>query len=949
MLCLQLILKQVKTFVTGSTYGRKICINELVQSAVFLLEHLPSARQAVLQYLSSVFHDAVNNEFVSKDTSDIVGARLDSIINDVQQVMMKLVKGNADAWAPIISAWSIELLGHISSLYADRHGVPHTSSLNELLQKWMTCVPTKVLIEIASECFASMIGGAPDVCVDALLEASVKHSPHFDWVVAHIGSCFPKTIITRVLMYGLEDYYIHGSSQSVVTTSSEEKIPKMASVVGILGHLAGHHSRDIRQALLTLFQESLQPSGSEMQQCAVPFMLQLASMSPMLLTVIATNLVHTLTTPVMNRLAEQFKKIGQSDDYNSLISLVVHLLMRTEDGAYTVMEFLFETASPSNSTESSDAMETDEEALTVSVQLTCVSVIERLLIDLQRVVHNRSNYGSSEVALLSSLRSHMVALCEQLTSASGKRHVWLSKLLTNLAVHCGENDAANILCHIALTTTQQDQLWVFLGVQQQAEIQHPQVLENAIQHILDTVHMTSTPDSQRHLVLTNLLWLVRTEESSVQKKMATQTQETIQMQSSVCHVLQNHLVSFASLLYSDNLALAKVAMEIVNDVGLPEKRDITMITKLCAATVVLLLHSLQLTDMTEKCHISGICRSCMQKLSQHSTAQRMLLRFLLEGALSSEHSPTLGGRTELVTDSDSGSLTIDQSAGQVSLLQENRHLATTIVKTRSQLSIFHAGVIGQGHKRLPRPPLFTPETLTANRHIFLNAFAACTHETHTRKSSSTIEDDDPAVVNTVSHMTPKLARILALLMIELVSPDVMYNGIPWPEEEFMKVTIERDLLIKKKFENNPVLWDILKFLSAAPGAMCYCSVIIRGLVATLLAHWETSLNKSTRHSPWHLEASVNIVECMWKGQILLPPLCHVAEIFHLLTPYEVHMLLKVIWRYVKENPPVPDPREDQSSGCYERYTQVLRSILHGNIDKLGTFYARFFTTTAASK
>jgi len=34
------------------------------------------------------------------------------------------------------------------------------------------------------------IGGAPDVCVDALLEASVKHSPHFDWVVAHIGFVF---------------------------------------------------------------------------------------------------------------------------------------------------------------------------------------------------------------------------------------------------------------------------------------------------------------------------------------------------------------------------------------------------------------------------------------------------------------------------------------------------------------------------------------------------------------------------------------------------------------------------------------------------------------------------------------------------------------------------------------------------------------------------------------
>lgn len=31
------------------------------------------------------------------------------------------------------------------------------------------------------------VKGAPEVCVDSLLEASVKYSPHFDWVVAHIG------------------------------------------------------------------------------------------------------------------------------------------------------------------------------------------------------------------------------------------------------------------------------------------------------------------------------------------------------------------------------------------------------------------------------------------------------------------------------------------------------------------------------------------------------------------------------------------------------------------------------------------------------------------------------------------------------------------------------------------------------------------------------------------
>ncbi len=70
-------------------------------------------------------------------------------------------------------------------------------------------------------------------------------------------------------------------------------------------------------------------------------------------------------------------------------------------------------------------------------------------------------------------------------------------------------------------------MWVFLRVQQEAEIQYPRVLENAIQSILDAVHTTDMPDTQRHLVLKNLLWLVRAEQS-VQKK-AMQTQENILM------------------------------------------------------------------------------------------------------------------------------------------------------------------------------------------------------------------------------------------------------------------------------------------------------------------------------------------------------------------------------------------------------------------------------------
>ena len=30
--------------------------------------------------------------------------------------------------------------------------------------------------------------------------------------------------------------------------------------------------------------------------------------------------------------------------------------------------------------------------------------------------------------------------------------------------------------------------------------------------------------------------------------------------------------------------------------------------------------------------------------------------------------------------------------------------------------------------------------------------------------------------------------LVSLLLVELISPDVMYNGLPWPDEEFTKVS-----------------------------------------------------------------------------------------------------------------------------------------------------------------
>lgn len=72
---------------------------------------------------------------------------------------------------------------------------------------------------------------------------------------------------------------------------SANKNPKIASVVGILGHLATHHDADTRTAIRALFDESFSDSATREQLAAGPFLLHLAAMSDTLSHVISSEFV----------------------------------------------------------------------------------------------------------------------------------------------------------------------------------------------------------------------------------------------------------------------------------------------------------------------------------------------------------------------------------------------------------------------------------------------------------------------------------------------------------------------------------------------------------------------------------------------------------------------------------------------------------------------------------
>lgn len=79
--------------------------------------------------------------------------------------------------------------------------------------------------------------------------------------------------------------------------------------------------------------------------------------------------------------------------------------------------------------------------------------------------------------------------------------------------------------------------------------------------------------------------------------------------------------------------------------------------------------------------------------------------------------------------------------------------------------------------------------------------------------------------------------MVSTLLIELISSDVMYNGIPWPDEDFCKVTMERDLQIRRSFKNTPILWHIVAYIASNRPALCSASVLLRAICASLLHQW----------------------------------------------------------------------------------------------------------------
>lgn len=142
------VLNDLRSFLNGlsglpsaSKNRTEVDSTEVVKTATNLLKNFPAAREAVLYYFTQVIDESIKLHLSQSQTQNdnpVAKKRLaekQDAVGLIHEALSLLIKWNPKGWAPIISTWSLRLLGQMSSYHS-----PHLQfgrsdhGLNDTLQ-----------------------------------------------------------------------------------------------------------------------------------------------------------------------------------------------------------------------------------------------------------------------------------------------------------------------------------------------------------------------------------------------------------------------------------------------------------------------------------------------------------------------------------------------------------------------------------------------------------------------------------------------------------------------------------------------------------------------------------------------------------------------------------------------------------------------------------------------
>ncbi|KYQ94207.1 RmlC-like cupin family protein [Tieghemostelium lacteum] len=199
------------------------------------------------------------------------------------------------------------------------------------------------------------------------------------------------------------------------------------------------------------------------------------------------------------------------------------------------------------------------------------------------------------------------------------------------------------------------------------------------------------------------------------------------------------------------------------------------------------------------------------------------------------------------------------------------------------------------------------------------------------------------------------SNMIDMLLDELY--ERLNSQYPIPTWEYYQETLpkpstwDRDLFIRKIFQQNPILWKILLLISElAPDRLSRCLEIIKSLLVNEISYWasEKFIKETPKSS--HYQSTCDLITILLNSEFIFKPLSMSLEIIDRVSPEEVSYILHGIFNFIKDYQPTTSQyqpkllkRSYPAHLDMDIYSVPLKSIFHKHMNEFCFLYGRFFS------
>ncbi|XP_034115208.1 integrator complex subunit 5 [Drosophila albomicans] len=962
----QNILDQLKQFIetvsSDHSNPQSLTKPSLIKVALGFLDELPATRDIVFDYFGILAEIGVqlyvSPEMMDQKTGMPVsqikqgGNRQQQMraeeyesFNMVKTSLQNLVWKGPPAWSPLIANWSLELVAKLSDKYTQRR-MTITASCNY----WLECSAMHGLLTLINSCFRKLSNAEAESCVETMLNAFHRYPMTFDWIVARLGGCFPHKIIMQILQCGIkrfaEDYRCHLDSEA-----------------GILDYMTSCHEQQLCAAFREMLKDGLAPK-KPLDVAIVPFLLITTNYSDAILQSLVNVFIEIFTDEMCDAIVQKAPLWLSNKMFADMQPSLNNAVLRLNQHGAKLLLMVSRMAE--KYTWCQDFLDTSMQELE---QWVLNMRNFPLLVDL---AFEETKYMLWKSCLSTNILEQQTAVRLLLVVSSQHPHIYyqtISELLRKsyaqnpstigalMRLLGGQSGVLNfpsitkgfkmVLEDITLQEQVNNRLPVEPGTPTEAyntfynlNILTKMQKKNHFPHVKPQL-LTQSLNECLPKIIQILDCTIQKLVLKMDKDAAEHSAEKFKLQQANNNNNNNNGYSIDGIKRAKldsatdddardaaRMRLAHQIVDLLNNIEAGARANVLrtpLVLKLAVLSVKYFFVGLTEQTVIRRAAAAHRAYALLQRqCTARKIARTVCLRELVESALF-YHGHLLGQLEEYELDE----LKIPEHE---LLILQNLH---TNSGTNSNRSVLHSGIIGRGL----RPVLPTNERScdAEKQALYLKALNACCTDL-----------DKPNNVEGYS--------LVSLTLVELVSTDVMYNGLPFPDEEFTRVTMERDMQIRRAFITSPVLWAVLGLIATHRPALCYSSVLLRALCATCLHHWRgKNVNKfqPTAANDELMLCTKKLLQLLAMSQLIPPPLANLHTIIEHFEAPEIALLLReCIWNYLKDHVPSPALFHVDNNGLHWRntsqakvapqYVDTLRQLMQKKLSKLGPHYHQMF-------